>query len=496
MSSDQSTVKEFPIQTQPRTERGIGWVYWWFIGSIFFLGLWLMFGIRYCFEATPAWSPDGKQIALTCYSDQDYGTADIYVANVDGTGRWRNLTNNRPQQSDSYPAWSPNGKQIAFATDDYFALVNVDGGGFMNLTSDLPVRSGSPIWSPNGQQIAFTASLSSSNDWTPALIYVMNADGSGAKNLVSNVGYVGAPTWSPNGQQIAFLSEPTDGGAEIKLVDVNGDNMSKLAEDLSDEARGLTWSPNGQFLAFGDLDGVELISADGNSRKRIRTVNRNDLENMGMFPHAFPVWSPDSQQIAVVYGGNRRAEIWIVNANGSDMKQFAQWPGEIMNVVWSPDGQRIVIESRNDCSSEVCAGRAGIFIMNTDGTQLRILRNPFPLFPVFLFLLPQFILVFGLRSPYLFVRRHTQQAALLLGLNVVFAVGSGVTLYYMRDSLGLGLLMAGLNLLQIIMLPVSTFWGLSQVKRGDCWLMRRKGEGNELPRPWALAEQTSTSVNT
>ena len=31
-----------------------------------------------------------------------------------------------------------------------------------------------------------------------------------------------------------------------------------------------------------------------------------------------------------------------------------------------------------------------------------------------------------------------------------------------------------------------SLWGLRQVRSGDCWLMRLRGESKELPRPWAV----------
>lgn len=87
------------------------------------------------------------------------------------------------------------------------------------------------------------------------------------------------------------------------------------------------------------------------------------------------------------------------------------------------------------------------------------------------------IMLRGLSSPHLFVRRHTQQGFILLGLRVCSAL---LFISLMRGSFCLwlptsALLWAGGSLL-----------GWTQVRRGDCWLMRRKDEGGELPRPWAI----------
>jgi TolB protein len=47
-------------------------------------------------------------------------------------------------------------------------------------------------------------------------IYVMNADGSGLRNLTREWGLDGLPVWSPDGQKIAFPSK-RDGNGEIYL---------------------------------------------------------------------------------------------------------------------------------------------------------------------------------------------------------------------------------------------------------------------------------------
>lgn len=73
----------------------------------------------------PAWSPDGKKIAFSSNRD---GALEIYVVNVDGTGRTR-LTDNT--EAASHPAWSPDGAKIVFASgsqlQSHIILMNPDG---------------------------------------------------------------------------------------------------------------------------------------------------------------------------------------------------------------------------------------------------------------------------------------------------------------------------------------------------------------------------------
>lgn len=67
---------------------------------------------------TPAWSPTSDKIAFAVTTDDGHRilSADIYVVNVDGTGKV-NLTDT-PDVLELYPSWSPDGRWIAYGTMD------------------------------------------------------------------------------------------------------------------------------------------------------------------------------------------------------------------------------------------------------------------------------------------------------------------------------------------------------------------------------------------
>ncbi len=202
----------------------------------------------------PHMSPDGRQIVFS-RDVNNVEVPQIFVINVDGSGE-TNLTNNvtpacfQPMGPpptwipdpdclfEAYPRWSPNGKQILFNSaplpvDGDIWVMNADGSGRRNV-SNSPNKTRNDFfasWSPSGKQIAF----SGAEGWiipglAPDDIYVMNVDGSGLRKVTDNQGpdrNIG-PDWSPNGNQLVFYQESGSSPLDVFTIDLDGTNQRQL----------------------------------------------------------------------------------------------------------------------------------------------------------------------------------------------------------------------------------------------------------------------------
>jgi Tol biopolymer transport system component len=87
-----------------------------------------------------------------------------------------------------------------------------------------------PAWSPDGGRIVFVSQAGQSDD-----IWVMNADGTSARNLTANAWqWDKHPSWSPDSSRIVFWSN-RDGRNQIYVMDDQGRNARNISNNEYNE---------------------------------------------------------------------------------------------------------------------------------------------------------------------------------------------------------------------------------------------------------------------
>jgi dipeptidyl aminopeptidase/acylaminoacyl peptidase len=109
-------------------------------------------------------------------------------------------------------------------------------------------------------------------------IYLLNADGSGAKKLTDSDDRNIHPAWSPDGKRIAFVSfvPNRDRPWDIHVMDGDGSNVKQLTRDTADNIMP-AWSPDGKKIAFasnreGRWNAIFVMNPDGSEQKNLTSI--------------------------------------------------------------------------------------------------------------------------------------------------------------------------------------------------------------------------------
>jgi Tol biopolymer transport system component len=130
-----------------------------------------------------------------------------------------------------------------------------------------------------------------------------------------------------------------------------------------------------------DSRGTLLVVRGSGKSSEIYSMRPDGSESRRLTDNAFfddePDWSPDGSRIALVSAQDsapgaptRRPEIFVMNADGSDMRRLLETAGPARGPRWSPDGSRIAF-ARLD--PEVRGYRP--YVMNSDGSNVRLLTS-------------------------------------------------------------------------------------------------------------------------
>ena len=196
--------------------------------------------------------------------------------------------------------------------------------------------------------------------------------------LVGAVPASGKPAPTPPTGRIAFASDrlaPRFGDpgldclsahcSDIYVVNTDGTGLTRLSpESLTGFQGSPTWSPDGARIAFyrtfKGFQGqpshqIYVMNADGSNITQITSGNQLSV---------LPAWSPDGTKIAFVrrprpitYG-----HIAVMNPDGTGVVEITSGPNFDFRPTWSPDSSRIAFD-RN----------CGIYVVNRDGTGLTLL---------------------------------------------------------------------------------------------------------------------------
>jgi DNA-binding SARP family transcriptional activator/tRNA A-37 threonylcarbamoyl transferase component Bud32 len=162
---------------------------------------------------------------------------------------------------------------------------------------------------------------------------------------------------------------------EVALVDPGGYEIEPLTADLpTTPNKNPDWSPDGSTIVFAgavEHDDLFLMNADGSNVRRLTHKFGNEYD---------PVWSPDGTRIAFAYDDLRDSSlsqgpsgaatsIVVIDAEGGEWTTIFTRRGEYFGwPAWSPDGQQVAFSGEDENGYH-------LYVMDADGSDLREIRH-------------------------------------------------------------------------------------------------------------------------
>ncbi|MBP7146336.1 MAG: PD40 domain-containing protein [Acidobacteria bacterium] len=331
-------------------------------------------------------SDDGQWLAFPAIADltgeNHDQSAELFVMRSDGTLP-EQLTNDPAVNAGSVGAVALSGSanRIAFSANtdplgsnplhrDQLFVINRDGSGLRQLTQAAAGSLGSFGISDDGSRIAFTHSgdLAGANaDLSPEL-FAINADGTGLRQLTSQVGFTcTAPALSGNGQKIAFQSNANlatnnaENYDEVFVIDWTGTGLRQLSNtsnllltpasqlpSITDDGLTVVYHSNHSAIFPPlNLDGnfeIFRIKTDGTG---LKTLTSSTLLTAGAL---YPTIAGGGGRVTYYSfdnpdGGNADGgpELFVMDGNGGTVRRLtATWQAFQADADLSADGSRAV----------------------------------------------------------------------------------------------------------------------------------------------------------
>jgi Tol biopolymer transport system component len=259
---------------------------------------------------------------------------------------------------------SPDGQKLALVLIDKPGLVRQkEQFTFSTCLFEIPSnkltflsQGASPIWSPDGKRLTFVRGDTTPDGfvWDSGL-WVADLQTGKIYPLIRTdptnpALFIRYWMWSSDSQQITYrYSEGLIDKHEIWIKSVADSSSPYLIPNISADIYYwcFSWMPDGQNLLCGTQDGGRPDSPTKLWAVSVNTGERKQL-NQGFYGGAGP-WSPDRKWLAfsAVRPYEREEEtydydIWLLSADGIQLKRVTSAPPQSIGEYWSPDGTRLV----------------------------------------------------------------------------------------------------------------------------------------------------------
>lgn len=253
------------------------------------------------------------------------------------------------------------------------AKMNWDGSEFEQLTQHKSIAL-SPSWSFDGKKIVYSVYTKlikkTGGSMSNVSLYVLDLVTNKRVLTSFRPGVNSGAIFTKDGQSIYLGMSMGSGSADIYKINLKGEIQSRLTKGPAGAINvEPSLSPDGSKIAFSSERGgrpmIYVMNADGSNVKR--------LTFKGAY-NSSPSWSPDGSKIAFAGQNDSNFDIYVMDADGSNLRRVTTAqklngkPAHNEDPSFSPDSRYIVYSSNR-------TGKNQIYISTVDGSEERRVTN-------------------------------------------------------------------------------------------------------------------------
>jgi dipeptidyl aminopeptidase/acylaminoacyl peptidase len=280
----------------------------------------------------------------------------------------------------SDPQLSPDGKTVAFTAQS----IDLPSNKKINRIFVVPLAGGEPRaiaaegdsnerprWSPDSRQIAFISNRGGSSQ-----VWMMNADGTGAKRITQLATEASGVLFFPDGKRLLFLSdvypECSDTACNARMMEQEKESKSKARTYTSLLYRHwTTWQTKRRSHLM-------MVTLETGAIKDL-TPGAFDVPTFSLGGQDGYAISSDGKEICYVMNSDKdqalstNSDLWTVSPDGGDPQRITRTPGADVGPVYSPDGQWIAWRGQKTAGYE--SDRWRLFVIKRSEGSVRDLTE-------------------------------------------------------------------------------------------------------------------------